>query len=279
MLNPVLINPAFVGNEDALATGLVSKIQFLGTESQNPIQNTIFAHSPLVNRSIAFGTILSYDVFGPQNNFSGNIIAAKKIKIKSFKFSFAGNLGYVNHRLNFTTQNTNPLSSETALSDPVLNNLSNNKFNLGLGINVQYKYFFIGANIPTVIFSSTEQSPLLKNYFFNQIQFYGGLNYRISDDILLKPSFLIRSLKGSGIQSDVNLLLNLFDKYTAGISYKHNIEISAIMMIKLTKQFSVSYSYDYITSNLATASKGNHELQLKYVFKYYVNDMNVKKIK
>ncbi|TAF73017.1 MAG: type IX secretion system membrane protein PorP/SprF [Bacteroidetes bacterium] len=279
MLSPVLVNPAFAGADGALSTGLVSRVQFLGTESGNPLSNTLFAHSPLINKNIAIGTIMSYDKFGPQHNFNGNFIASVKFKIQKIKVSLAGTVGYTNNRLVFDNPN-NSISNEEANADPVLRNNNLNKFNFGLGLNLQYKFFFLGANIPTLrVVSNATESPLQKEYFYNQIQVYGGVNYRLSDNVILKPSFLLRNLKGSGFQPDINFLVSLFDRYTAGVSYKLNNAISGLIMINITPQFGVSYCYDYITSNLNINSRGNHELQLKYIFKYYVNDMNVKRFK
>lgn len=278
MISPVLVNPAFAGSDGALSIGLVSRIQLLGIESGNPMANTLVAHTPLINKNFALGTIISYDKFGPQNIVNGNILASGKFKISTFKITLAATAGYTNTRLQFDDKNS--ISYDNASKDPVYNNnAASNKFNLGLGINVQYKFFFLGVFSPAIKLTKTPESALQKNYFYNQIQIFGGLNYRISDAILIKPSFLVRNVKGSGMQVDINFLANFFNTFTAGASYKINNAIAAIAMIQISPQFAISYSYEHITSNLKTGSMGNHELQLKYVFKYYVNDLNVKKFK
>lgn len=281
MLSPVIINPAFVGNDGALSIGLISRIEQWGTQSSNPISNTLFGHTPLVNKNIGIGGIVNYNIFGPQNNFSGKFIASGKFKVGKFRISIAGSAGYSNQVLSFTNSKGNPISIEEANTDPSLINRNVvNKFTLGLGTNVQYKMFFLGAYIPAINLNSLNESQIQKDFFYNQIQVFGGANIRILDELVLKPSILLRNLKGSGIQPDFNLLINLFDNYTIGASYKVNNAISGIVMLNLTRQFSIVYAYDYImNTNLGTNSKGNHELQLKYIFKFYVNDMNVKRFK
>lgn len=277
-ISPILINPAFTGADGALSFGIVSRIQFLGIESGNPLTNTLFAHTPLKNKNIALGTIMSYEKFGPQSNFNGNLMASYKIKISKFRLTFASSLGYLNRR--FTFENANPVSFDKANEDPLsITNPSENKFNLGLGINISYKFFYLGAFSPTLKFSKIQQTELQNDFFYNQIHIYGGINYRISNSFVIKPSFLLRNLKSSGIQLDGNLLISAFDKVTFGANFKLNNAIAGIAMIHISPQFSVCYSYEHITTNLKNNSSGNHELHLKYIFKYYVNDLNVKKFK
>ncbi len=278
MLSPILVNPAFTGNDGALSIGLVSRLQLLGLESSNPMSNTIFAHTPLKNKNLALGTIISYDKFGPQNTFNGKLLASGKFKISKFKIGIGGSLDYTNNRIIFDEKNQ--ISFESASNDPVYaNNNSTNSLNFGLGINIQYKFMYIGAVAPAIKINTSNESVLQKNYFYSPVQVFGGLNYRIVEAILLKPSFLIRTLKSSGLQFDINLLANLFDKFTTGVSYKNNSGIAGLFMVQISPQIAISYTYEHITTNQKVGSMGNHELQLKYIFKYYINDLNVKKFK
>mgnify|MGYP002777099845 CR=1 FL=1 len=275
MMNPVLVNPAFTGGEGALSTALVSRVQWLGVEG-GPVTNTLIAHTPLRIRSLGAGTIISYDRFGPLSTFDATLMGSYKFKIDRFRITLAGQAAYANTQFNAMSNNEQSISA--AQADPVFQNISTTYYRVGLGFNVAYRFYYFGMSMPYITVAANnpyEQN----NVFFNQQNIYGGLNYKITEDIAIKPSVLVKNIKGAGLQADLNLLFTIFDRFTPGISYRVNNAIVGLIMVNATRQLSFGYSYDYLTTPLTNYSSGNHEIQLRYTFKYYVNDMNVRKFK
>lgn len=275
MLNPVLVNPAFAGNEGALSVAAVSRVQWLGI-SGGPITNTAIGHTPLVFRPMAVGAVVSYDKFGPQSLFYGTAMASCKIRLGKFRVVGAMQAGYNNMQLNFTSDN--PQAIANAMNDPAYATLATHQYTLGAGVIIIYKNFFIGASIPYVSMQSgTNQEA--NGWLYSQQNLFTGANFEVSENVLLRPSVLLKNVKGSNLQADVNMLVTLFDKFTPGISYRVNNAIVGILMMNVNPQLSFGYSYDYVTSPLTNYTSGNHEIQVKYTFKYYVSELNVRKFK
>ena len=98
----------------------------------------------------------------------------------------------------------------------------------------------------------------------------GGMNFKITDKIDLKPSFMARYLPSSAFQIDLNVLADINNTIGFGISYRTQDAIVGMVQLHITDQLIFGYSFDQTISKLQKYNNGSHEAFLRYDFKYKV---------
>ncbi|MFN0049326.1 MAG: PorP/SprF family type IX secretion system membrane protein, partial [Cytophagales bacterium] len=149
----------------------------------------------------------------------------------------------------------------------------------GFGIHVSQKKFYLGFSVPSFAIGNNNN---VTDFFYNQQFFYGGYNWKVSDNFTLKPSIYARSLKGFGFLPDVNLMATFFSRFTGGVSYRHSYALIGLLNVKVNNQLHFGYSYDYLlpgNNAIASVSNGSHEIFIRYDFLYLVDNINMKKFK
>jgi len=92
--------------------------------------------------------------------------------------------------------------------------------------------------------------------------FHAGRRFRLNEDFNILSSFLIKAVSGSPIQADLNVLLELRQRFGVGASCRTTSMISAILTYSIARSWSLGYTYDYNFNELSTFSKGSHEFML-----------------
>jgi type IX secretion system PorP/SprF family membrane protein len=106
-----------------------------------------------------------------------------------------------------------------------------------------------------------------------------GYRFEVAEDILLEPSFLLKTTDQFIAQADVNLKAYLTEYYWAGISYRTggsygiseesiNGRGSAMVImagIKVDK-FYFGYAFDYTFSAIGARTLGSHEIMAAVKF-------------
>ncbi|MFP5040559.1 type IX secretion system membrane protein PorP/SprF [Parasediminibacterium sp. JCM 36343] len=110
---------------------------------------------------------------------------------------------------------------------------------------------------------------------------FGGL-VKLSDNVKLKPSLLVKEDFHGPTSIDLNLLALLSEKLWVGASYRTAADlwkkeavnpglsksgaVSLMMEFFATENLRVGYSYDFITSGLSNYQSGSHEISLGLLF-------------
>ncbi len=89
-----------------------------------------------------------------------------------------------------------------------------------------------------------------------------GFQIALSDNVKLLPSLYWTNtdIDASVLNSSLKVLVN--EKTWAGLSYRTAGSISVMAGVYLGNKLNLSYSYDYITSNLNSYTNGTHEIVL-----------------
>jgi type IX secretion system PorP/SprF family membrane protein len=100
--------------------------------------------------------------------------------------------------------------------------------------------------------------------------FYLNSGYLIdmNKDIKFQPSFLLKYVPGAPLEADLNAVFMLYDLFSLGVSYRTNASVDALFHIKISKQLSLGYSYEYSTNELSSFTSGSHEIMLRYQFDF-----------
>ncbi|TAH26725.1 MAG: type IX secretion system membrane protein PorP/SprF [Cytophagales bacterium] len=272
--NPLVLNPAYAGNEKGLRINSIYRKQWLGFDTEDattPNTLSLSMDTPLRNKSSSIGTILTIDRLGVSQITDHLFIFAQRINLShQSTISLGIQFGYANHRSNYSKLDLD--------NDPVFQDIvSTTATKMGLGINLNVSKVFISISLPQYYFLKNQFrnnnfNPTFSTFFYSQI----GYELKVNTDLYLKPNILWRYYNYQNIGNmDLNLLMYYKKNYGIGCSYRHKNALIALLEYKF-RQLSVGYAYDFSTSELRRYNSGSHEFMLRYVFHYGINAINPK---
>ncbi len=258
MFNGLLLNPAYAGSNDALNLTSLYRKQWLGLDG-TPTTLTFSGHMPLKNRKINLGAVVMSDKFGVTEHNKVNLVYAYRIRLLKGEFSFGIEAGIDAYRANWDQVKT------TQLRDPSFAVNTEKKIlpQAGFGVYYYKPHFYVGMSVPSLIGNS-----------FNKYQttvFNLGFVAGVTDNFKIKPALLLKYVLNSPVDANVSSTFYWKNVIGLGFGYSLNGISMAYMDLKITDQFRIGYSYDYISTELRNYNAGSHEIMLRYLFQYKVN--------
>ena len=262
MFNGLLLNPAYAGSNNVLSATAVNRNQWVGFDGA-PKTSTFSLHTPLKNKKINVGITFISDRFGITTQNKINAVYAYRLFFKKSSLSFGLQAG-----VNFIRNNWNTIQTTTPGDQVFTGQYSQQNIpQTGFGIYYKSTRFYAGVSSPDLL------SIGLASSVYKSLLFTSGYLFNLSENIKLKPSVLVRYIKGSPTEVDLNTNI-YFKGLGVGYSYRTNDAMVFLISYTINNQFSVGYSYDLVTSQLGTFVKGSHEIMLKYEFAYKVNPLS-----
>ncbi len=135
------------------------------------------------------------------------------------------------------------------------------------GLWVYSDKFYAGASIaqvaPSIQFVQTSGS--LDNYSLTHHYFVmAGYRIPLGYDFTFIPSFCIKGVSPAPMSFDINAKLRYKDFLWGGVSYRNRDAVAAMVGVIINNMFDISYSYDYITSDINKYTGGSHEIVIGY---------------
>ncbi|MFN3404154.1 MAG: type IX secretion system membrane protein PorP/SprF [Cytophagaceae bacterium] len=265
MFNPVVINPAYAGSQESLSLSSYCRKQWTNVEGA-PSTLTLSAHSPLKNRKVALGLILTNDQFGVNNQNIINAIYAYRIRLSEksvLSFGLQANAGrFTSDFSSLDTRDPNdPTFSQSIRSAYLLN--------FGAGIYYNRPKFFAGFSMPYILNNgitsdmSNTVTGINRHYFFST-----GVVIDISDDLKYKPFLLFRASNNMDSQIDLNNMILFRDVLWLGVSYRSFSSINYIARVLINDQLTIGYGYDQMIGKLRPGIGGSHEFLITYNFRF-----------
>lgn len=262
MYNMSVINPAYAtADEGMLNLGGLYRTQWVGLEGA-PKTGSFFAHTPL-NEKIEIGVSFTNDNIGDvvnENNIYGDFAYVLPMGLER-KLSLGLKAGVTFFNTNFNGFN---LQSGEQSSDPTFSeNISNAFPNVGVGAYYFSDHYYLGLSAPNMLTTKhVESENGIKTKAVQDIHYFftGGYVFEINRALKFKPAFMAKSVKGAPITLDLtaNVLFN--DRLEAGLGYRLDDAISALVNFRITPELRVGYAYDYTTTNLGDYNSGSHEI-------------------
>jgi type IX secretion system PorP/SprF family membrane protein len=269
VLNPLSLNPAFAGNRGALNIAAFYRRQWTGIPGA-PETMTLAADAPFFDSKLGLGFIITNDKIGvtKETHFGTNY--SYKINMRNGVLSLGLGAGLIT---------TNTAWSELVVLDQGDESMLVNTQvfvvpEFSFGTYYSSASYFAGFSIPQLMgykfdFDKNKYTLIVKpsqyNYLFN-----AGYVYTIGPKIKLLPSALITYSPGKKLLFDINMYTSMNDKIWAGLSYRNNRSIGALIQVAVNNQIRVAYTYDFDFSPLGHYSNGSHEIMLRYEFHYKV---------
>ena len=274
MINPFLLNPAVSGTEDYADIRAGYRKQWTGFDG-SPRTMYLSAHTNIGKQLVTnnrsrnkkngfhgIGAIITNDAIGPTTTTTFSGAYSYHMKVSRKIFASLGLMGGFNQfsldgaKLNAATQN-----------DGLIGGMS--KIGMGditLGAWVYSDKFYAGASMaqlaPSIAFTQTGQQTnyqLTKHYFI-----MAGYRIPLGYDFTFIPSFCIKAATPAPMSFDINAKIRYKDFLWAGVSYRNRDAVAAMVGVIINNMFDISYSYDYITSDINKYTGGSHEIVIGY---------------
>jgi type IX secretion system PorP/SprF family membrane protein len=270
----LIINPAYAGSLEALSLFTSLRKQWMGVKGA-PVYETVSLHSMLKKNRIGLGFSGQFLQYGYSK--STNIYAsyAYHLRIGASKLSMGLRGGF---------DMSNSDYSDITLIDPTDLAFKNNDKpyllpNVGTGIYLYGKRFFLGAAVPSFLsYVKSSTGDVSFNTFKDfDVVISAGALISFSKAFRFKPSVLVDySLeKSKKMRIDINGNFIIADIVWVGGSWRTAEEVVVgILQFQVSPQMMFGYSYDYAVGNLSNYSKGSHEIILRYEFGYKVSAAN-----
>lgn len=262
IFNNAIINPAQAGLEDLNQVGFLHRRQWLGLDGA-PTTNTFFINTRLP-KNLGFAGGVYHDKIGPIQNltFQGDVSAHVQL---SDQWSLAGGV-----RISASSINANLTALQTGQGgDP---NFSTNvntglNFNAGLGALLYNDQYFIGASMPRLFNQTMKDGSKIISEQQRHLFVYGGATYSVMEDVLFKPSVLVKATSDAPAQFDLNMVFNYRNYLDLGPMVRSKTAVGFLAGFKVTPGLYLGYMYEYPLTAINLISNQTHELSLRVLWK------------
>lgn len=264
MFNMLQINPAYAGNRVVDNVTTVYRKQWISIPG-SPATATLSWDKRQEGTNVGYGLQIYNDKISIENTTGLQGFYSYRLPFENsfLSFGLSGGLLYYNVALSQikTTDGGDPL-----LQEDVQRMLPTAGFGVLYGSAKWYMGFSIPALFKTKVYGTgvnASYSVGANNHYF----LTGGYVFEMSESFELKPSFLMKAVKGAPVQFDYNVNGWINKTVGLGISYRTGDAIIGMIELQVSPEFQLGYAYDYTISNLNAFTKwGTHELMLRYEF-------------
>lgn len=263
MANNFVLNPAIAGIEPYIDMKLAARSQWTGiNEAPKTMYVTVNAPVDITNfhrNRIGVGGKVFVDKTGPIMLSAAELNFAYHLPLNSeYKLSFGTGVGVTHHRVD-----AGGLRLEDPL-DPILSSerLSRTAPLINAGLWFYGRDMFAGLAAQNLIesdYSLHNAAPgtgmgLRRHYFLT-----AGYRFRFGD-FYLTPSAMMKFVSPAPMGYDINLKGQFSDRFWAGLTWRHQDGMAAMIGLFMTSSLNLAYSYDFLNSELRQHSFGTHEI-------------------
>jgi type IX secretion system PorP/SprF family membrane protein len=262
--NHFAINPAMAGLKNCVDLRAGYRLQWAGFEGA-PKTALFTVNTPInVRRKLlsspyhGLGLKLERDAMGHFKDLSMSLAYAAHFPIgRDKRLSFGIQGGF--QQFGFDQSNVSTIDPDNA----VANSASNFLFPLvSFGTWYNSNNYFVGAAMDQ-IFRNKWEDVGFNSRFGLHLKLTAGTRYQISELNTLLPAVMLRIPPSGPLGFDLNLMVDFSDRFLLGIGYRNTDAIMALARFKMNN-FSVGYSFDFITSDIRGGNFHTHEISVLY---------------
>ncbi len=266
MFNMMAVNPGYAGSRGILSATALYRRQWAGMDGA-PETGSIAFDMATRNEKVGLGIQAYHDKIGITNTSGFYATYAYRIRFRNSGTLAVGlQGGFSNYKADLTKVDL------IEGGDPAFaQNINAILPAFGSGIYYNTDRFYAGFSIPNLVQSKLrkdqlyyETDVLAKKYmhFF----FVAGYVFDLGESFKLKPSTLVKAVKGAPVQVDINANLWIKDLVSFGASYRTGDAVAGMFEVQVTNQLRIGYAYDHSITNLVKYNQGTHEVMLRYEF-------------
>jgi len=281
MFNGIYINPAYAGYKEQLNIHAFYRNQWTGITG-GPKTMSLALDAIANNGNVGLALQISKDQLGAQSNLAGYANYAYRIRMNedgSARLAFGLGVGAVQLGIDGAKLNPNEVEPDqpTGYQNTIVPDAR-------VGAYYADNRFYAGFSADNLI----SQYMNISRYAFipqPKPHYYltAGALVPLSEDFLLKPSFLLKDDRAGPTSLDLNAFLLLGERIWVGGSYRMGVKLydksylqrdlsmqnSVVAAIEIfaSDNFRIGYAYDFSVGPLQGYSGGTHEISIGYYFK------------
>lgn len=262
MYNMTVLNPAYAGSQGTLSLGFLGRSQWVGIDGA-PKTFTASINAP-IRKNVGLGFSVIADNIGPlkeQSVYADFSYTIPLSENSNLAFGVKGGVTFLNADLQLLD-----------LGDDVIDEAFGEKIdrtspNFGAGLYYYTDRFYLGLSMPNAL--KTLHFNKENGYIYEAVEemhyfLSAGYVFDVSNTVKLKPSTMIKAVKGAPVSIDLSANALINEKIEFGVSWRLDDSVSGIFNIRISPSARIGYAYDYITSNLGEFSSGSHEVLLLF---------------
>lgn len=280
MFNGLYINPAYAGYREYVNLNMFYRNQW--TEFPGaPKTFSIAVDGAIKEGKGGLGFQAMNDQIGAQNNTSmyGNYAYRMQMDNTGDKTLAIGlGVGFIQQRMKVN------LLSEEAQNDPMIQNMAKTAFmpDARAGIYYSSPRIFAGLSADNFVAERFQKNDALKTYLPVKTHAYltAGALLPLSEEVLFKPSFLVKEDFAGPTSLDLNAFFLLQEVLWIGGSYRTAVldkphidkslkkagAIVGMVEYFVNEKLRIGYAYDKTINGTAANNSGSHEISLNYIF-------------
>ncbi|MEA3426161.1 MAG: type IX secretion system membrane protein PorP/SprF [Bacteroidota bacterium] len=262
MFNMMNINPAYAGSRGVTSMTALFRDQWVNMPG-SPKTASVSVDMAVKQKKIGLGLQLYDDRLGVERTMGLNLAYAFRIQTsEKGTLSLGLQAGILNYRANYTELST------FQSNDPVFSqNVNGILPAAGAGIYYNSDKFYIGASMPALLKTKINNNNVadVSSASGRDLHFFvtSGFVTDINEDLVLKPSIMIKSASGAPVELDLNMNLWIKNTIAVGGSYRTGDAYVGMVEWQMNRQLRFGYAYDKTFSNLGIYNNGTHELMLR----------------
>jgi type IX secretion system PorP/SprF family membrane protein len=263
-------NPGSAGSRDKICLNAVHREQWVNfPDAPSTSYFSADGAFSLLGKSFGGGLSILNDNFGFNSDLGINLQTAYRFDLGPGKLGIGLNTGILNKSLSpewKTLGNTGEIT-DGAQGDPGIPQTKESRvaFDMGFGAFYRSENIFMGissTHINQAKIKYENATPhLVRHYYMT-----AGYNLQLPNPLFeIMPYFILKT-DGKANQLYLNTTVRYNKRFWGGVSYRAGDAIVALVGLELFNGVRVTYSYDFVTSQIAKYSDGTHELSIGYCF-------------
>jgi type IX secretion system PorP/SprF family membrane protein len=271
MFNMQTINPAYAGMWEKMGFSSLIRKQWAGID-RTPLTEVISLHSPLKNEFVGVGLNVMNDHFARENRLSIFADYSYEISLSpETRLRLGLKFGFMNYKNPLTEYQLYPDSKydEAFAEDVDLKFLPN----FGVGAFLYEENYYVNLSIPKLIENSFKTN--INNYStqaeVRTLYLGGGYVFRLAsmNNLIFKPTLLIRASWDQPIQFDVAANFMLMEKLWLGVVFRSGDAICLTSQWFLNNNLRLGFALDVTYNDIFPYQYGTYEFTIGYDIDFY----------
>jgi len=258
-------NRAYAGSRGVGTATALYRNQWVGIPGA-PQTTSLGFDMAIKEKKIGLGFQLYDDRLGIERSTGFNASYAFRIRLtESGTLSLGLQAGILNYRANYSEVRT------FQPGDPSFSqNVSGILPSAAAGVYYTSDKFYIGLSTPALLQTkiSYDNIASVSSVSGRDLHLFlaSGFVLPLNQDLVLKPSLLVKAVSGAPVEYDLNTNLWIQNTLALGFSYRTGDSYVGMLELQLSKQLRLGYAYDKTFTNLNSYNTGTHELMLRMEF-------------
>ncbi len=265
--NKLIQNPGYAGSAEVLSLSGLHRQQWVGLKGA-PSTQTISLHAPVFNKRVGLGLSILRDDITISENW--DIITSYAYRIKTGEGTLS--LG-IQADLRFMKIKWNEVDA-LEINDDEIPALNSQRFKPDFAAGIYYytDRMYLGLAVQNMITANKlkDLTDVLDYLPLDDKHVYvmAGYAWPISENVDFAPVALLKFVKNTPFDIDINASFIFYEKLWAGLSWRKDDSIDVIIQYQLNQQLRLGIAYDYTISELQRVNSGSYELFFQYDFRY-----------